>query len=172
MIRRAFFVLGAEGSGTNMLAEAFVSAGCHYEPSHNSHLEDYEFEKMPDLLVFRRSLPHRGEWPRLDNIRAQMERAEYAVWTIFIIRDWYCAAASIMRRAPDRNINRVRYDVRRAVAFAFNNFGYDLTCISYEAFCLDPKYLRWLFIDRFGLKDPKFEVAYANEKYYKQGAQP
>ncbi len=155
-----------------MLAEAFVSAGCHYEPRHNSHLEDYEFEKMPDLLVFRRSLPHRGEWPYLNGIRTQMEQAKYAVWPIFIIRDWHCTVSSVMRRDPSRDINRVRYDARGAMANAFDDFGYDLVSVSYEAFCLDPKYRRWLFVDRFGLEESEIEIAYANEKYYQQGAQP
>ncbi len=97
-----------------------------------------------------------------------MEDAEYAAWPIFIIRDWHCAAASVLRRAPDRNINRVRYDVRLAMDVAFNVFGYDLTSVSYEAFCLDPKYRHWLFVDRFGLKEPEIKITYANDKYYKE----
>ena len=73
MSRRAFFVLGAEGSGTNLLAEALVLAGCHEDPRHRVYMDDYEFEKMPDLLMFRRSLPHAGRWENIEGIINKMK---------------------------------------------------------------------------------------------------
>ncbi len=166
--RRAFFVVGAEGSGTNMLAEAFVSAGCHYEPRHNSHLEDYEFEKMPDLLVFRRSIPHAGETPEFAEIRSDMEMAGYDILPIFIFREWNATIKSVLRRSSLRNVkmleSKIRYGLFRAVEL-FQHWGF--IYITYEAFCLSENFRRWLFVERLGLKEPEIEIAYANEKYYR-----
>ncbi len=170
MSKRAFFVIGSEGSGTNMLAEAFVSAGCHYEPSHNSHLEDYEFEKTPDLLVFRRSIPHARHIPKFAEIRSEMEIAGYDVLPIFIFREWNATIKSVLRRDPQRNADvlehRIRYGLFRAIgAFKYWGFIY----VTYEAFCLDEDFRRWLFVERLGLKEPEIQIVYANDKYYKQG---
>ena len=172
MTKRAFFVIGPEGSGTNMLAEAFVSVGCHYNPEHNSHLNDYDFEMMPDPFVIRRSLPHAGEWPDIALISKKMEDADFGVFKLFMIRDWYCSLMSVVRRDPNKYSSMWEaqyqggYEVRDAVRIAINSFGNELHSISYEAFCLDPEYRRWLFVDRFGLKEPTIEIKYANTKYY------
>ena len=169
MSKRAFFVIGPEGSGTNMLAEAFVSAGCHYNPAHNSHLDDYEFEKMPDLLVFRRSMPHAGEFPLLGAIVHDMKRAGYEIYPIVIIRDWYCTIQSVLRRDSERLNVLVEDSMRVGLFQIFDEFFVDdLICVSYESFCLHPEFRRWLFVDRLGLKEPTIEIKYANDKYYEE----
>lgn len=166
MTRRAFFVLGAEGSGTNLLAEALVSAGCFEDPRHRQYMDDYEFEKCPDLLMFRRSLPHRGEWPDVDEIYDQMYRANISVKMLLIFRDWYCTARSVHRRDPNRTIPKIEENMQAALDI-MGKFAYMLTTyISYESFCLYPEFRRWLFVERLGLKEPTIEIKYANEKYY------
>jgi len=165
MTRRAFFVLGAEGSGTNMLAEALVSAGCYEDPRHRQYMDDYEFEKCPDLLMFRRSLPHRGEWPDVDLMISKMVQAEYFVEYLVIFRDSECVYRSVKRRDPDRYPKDILFNLVKAVDY-ISNILHDAHLISYEAFCLDPAYRKWLFVDRLGLKEPTIEIKYANPKYY------
>ncbi len=156
-----------------MLAQAFQSAGCHWESWHNGIHDDYRFGEMPDPLVFRRSIPHAGKIPEFAEIRGDMELAGYSVQAIFIFREWNATIKSVLRRDPQRNIaileGRIRHGLFRAIkAFMLWGFIY----VTYEAFCLDENFRRWLFVERFGLKEPEIEIAYANQKYYKQGAQP
>ncbi|MCK5641981.1 MAG: hypothetical protein KAJ19_14350 [Gammaproteobacteria bacterium] len=169
-MKRAFFVIGSEGSGTNMLAEAFVSAGCYYNPKHNSHLNNYEFEKMPSPFVFRRSLPHAHEWPEPRRIRIQMEKAKFEVTPIFIIRDWFCTVSSVIRRTQPVDVVGKSVIVEDNMRYAFQIVSdeklYDLIYVSYESFCLHPEFRRWLFVERLGLKEPTIEIKYANPKYY------
>lgn len=167
MSRRAFFVLGAEGSGTNMLAKALVLAGCHEDPRHRVYMDDYEFEKMPDLLMFRRSLPHAGKWPDPGYNRAQMEKAGYEVVPLFIIRDWFCTVRSVIRRAF-RHIGDIEDNMRKALYTVADAFPRCLTYVSYESFCLHPEFRRWLFVERLGLKESTIEINYANPKYYEE----
>jgi len=162
--KRAFFVIGAEGSGTNLLAEAFVSAGCHYNPEHNSRLDDYHFEMMPSPFVFRRSLPHAHKWPNLRDIYGMMKVADCNVQPLFIVRDWYCTIQSIIRRNPNYKAGTVENHMRYAVHFV--NTLPIFIYVSYESFCLHPEFRRWLFVERLGLKEPTIEINYANPKYY------
>ena len=168
MSKRAFFVIGPEGSGTNMLAEAFVSAGCHYNPAYNSHLDDYEFEKMPDPFVFRRSLPHAHIWPELDELIWQMEAAHCSPRTVFILRDWHCTFQSVLRRDTERHFRSVEDNMRKAFCIMGEMVSRAPIYVSYESFCLHPEFRRWLFVDRLGLKEPTIEIKYANDKYYEE----
>lgn len=168
--RRAFFVIGPEGSGTNLLAEAFVSAGCHYNPAHNSHLDDYEFEKMPDPFVFRRSFPHAHIWPVIWKITAQMKKAEFEIVPVLIIRDWFCTISSVIRRTQPTDIVGasiiIQDNMSTALQLIVDDLYQDLIYVSYESFCLHPEFRRWLFVERLGLKEPTIEIKYANTKYY------
>lgn len=166
MSRRAMFVLGAEGSGTNMLAAALVSAGCYEDPRHRSYMDDYEFEKMPDLLMFRRSFPHAHRWPDVKNICEMMKIAGYGIRPLFILRDWYCTIQSIMQRNTDYHFRAVEENMRGAVHIISELPA--LIYISYESFCLHPEFRRWLFVERLGLKEPTIEIKYANPKYYEK----
>ncbi len=171
MDKRAFFVIGVEGSGTNMLAEAFVSAGCHEDPRHRSYMKDYEFEKMPDLLMFRRSFPHRGTWPDVHEAIRQLRRAYYTVHVIGIVRDLTITYLSVMKRDTNRAPLHLTLGVnkfhRKFAALGEKSFLWR-TLISYGTFCLDPEYRRWLFVERLGLKEPMTEIKYANPKYYRE----
>jgi hypothetical protein len=170
MTKRAFFVIGPEGSGTNMLAEAFVSAGCHYNPAHNSHLDDYEFEKMSDPFVFRRSLPHAHRWPDVKNIYEEMKFADCDVQILLILRDWYCTIKSVERRTKPTDIVGhfiLKEENMRGALHVISELP-ELIYISYESFCLHPEFRRWLFVDRLGLEEPTIEIKYANLKYYEK----
>ena len=169
--RRAFFVLGSEGSGTNLLAEALVLAGCYEDPRHRVYMDDYEFEKMPDLLMFRRSLPHAGEMPFLGVIAHDMKKkGGYEIQPLLIVRDWYCTIQSVLGRDPKRRKIVVEASMRVGLFRVFDEFVVDdLIYISYESFCLHPEFRRWLFVERLGLKESTIEIKYANPKYYEKG---
>ena len=165
--RRCFFAMGWEGSGTNLLAEALVSAGCHYEGWHAGYNDDYKFDEMPDLLVFRRSLPHAHRWPDLQHLRNQMENAGYSVQPLFTVRDWNSTICSVIRRGYQGSREDCEGNMRYALGHVYEGFGDELIVVSYEAFCQSPAFRKWLFCDRLGLKEPTIKIRPSeNEKYY------
>jgi len=166
-MRRAFFVLGPEGSGTHMLTEAFRLAGCHEEPWHGGYPEDglYDFNKMPDLFVFRRSLPHAHRWPALWSIYRQMLDAGYEVQPILILRDWHCTIQSVIGRDYARTVEKCEQNMRNALERVSGIFP-NLIYVTYEAFCLQREFRKWLFCEKLGLPEPTVQIQYANPKHY------
>jgi len=167
-MRRAFFVVGPEGSGTHLLTNAFVSVGCHEEPWHGGWPPDgnYRFETMPDLFVFRRSLPHAYIWPNLPEIRKQMEEVGgYQVQPMLIMRDWFCTIKSVIRRGYQGKWETCEANMRQGPLMAFRDLP-DLIYVTYESFCHHPQFRRWLFVDKLKLPNPTVQIHYANPKYY------
>jgi hypothetical protein len=122
--RRVFFVVGAEGSGTYMLTEALVKAGCFWRQGHESHLEDYRFDKVPSPFVFHRSLPHAGEWPDLRVIVPQAKEAFDEFYLLYIFRDFYATQQSVLNRDPSRDPHEIFAHQVDAFVYAGWLFGY------------------------------------------------
>ena len=152
-----------------MLEEAFVSAGCYRDSKHASGTKP-DFSKSKSPLVFRRSSPHAGKWPDLHLYEAHMQEAGFRVQPIAIFRDWNATVQSVLRRDPERRAEMIEANMRLAI-FAIGHM-IEPIYITYEAFCLESGFRKWLFVERFGLKEPTIEIAYANKKYYQQGVQP
>lgn len=142
-----------------MLEEAFVSAGCHRVSG-----TEPDFSESEPPLVFRRSLPHAGEWPHLMHYSALMMRAGFRTQPIIIFRDWNATVQSVLRRDPERRASVVEWNMRKAIREIGSLI--DPIYITYEAFCLEPGFRKWLFVERFGLAEPDIEIKYANLKYY------
>ena len=169
--RRAFFCLGPEGSGTHMLTDALVSAGCHEEAWHGGWPENdnYRFNDMPDLFVFRRSLPHAHRWADLRAISGQMVKSGYIVQPLLIVRDWHCTIQSVIRRDGSRNFWVLEQNMRLAVREASEAFPNTLIYVTYESFCHHAEFRRWLFCERLELPEPTIQINYANKQYYEDG---
>lgn len=166
MARRAYFVMGAEGSGNHMMAEAFRSSGCFEDKRHGLYMEDYEFEQMPDLFVFWRSLPHAGRFPNLTKMKTQLETAGFEVVPVLMLRDWYCTMQSVIRRGYQHDPHQVQANMRMALQLSIKAFPDSLVYVSYESFCHHPEFRAWLFEERFGLPAPRLQIFYANPRYY------
>ncbi|KKL22271.1 hypothetical protein LCGC14_2437090, partial [marine sediment metagenome] len=126
----------------------------------------------PDPFVFRRSLPHAHRWPNVKNIYEAMRIAGCDIHILLILRDWYCTIKSVERRKKPTDIVGHfilnEQSMRDAIHVVSELPG--LIYVSYESFCLHSEFRKWLFVERLGLKEPEIEIAYANEKYYQQGA--
>lgn len=178
--RRAFMTLGAEGSGTTMLTEALVAAGCHWEQWHESHHDDYKFDKMSSPFVFHRSLPHAGIWPDLEKILLDLHLADFRIHILFILRDWNATKKSVLARDPSRSEGIVERFQNESLFVIGNLFPanpscklgirFDFTYITYTAFVTSEGFRRWLFEERLGLPFPAdFVVENQNLKYYNDG---
>jgi len=160
-LKRAFFILGPEGCGTYMLANAFVEAGCIY--CDKDDVEEFLKEQQPPRIVLRRSLPHAGKWINPKEVIRQLERKYYNVEVLCILRDQYAAKRSVIAR---REIyTPFEYEkAMQIIGLSLDSLGGRV--ISYEYFVLAPDYRRSIFFE-FGLQEPKeMEFYDGNKQYY------
>lgn len=160
-MKRAFFCIGAEGSGTYMLAEAFVSSGCTY--CDKDDVDEFLKEQQPDLLVLRRSLPHAGHWPGIHNILTSLERNHYGFRLLCLTREPNSSKRSVMKRKKS-SYKAFEYEE------AFRKCGeyvdrYAGMVVPYEYFVLSKNYRKSLF-DQLDLPAPQMEFYDGNTKYY------
>lgn len=166
----AYFILGSEGSGTHMLRNALIEAGCNWQQGHESYQINYKFDEIESPLVFRRSLPHAGRWPNIRNIVYAMENTGFKIHILFTIRDFNASAKSTIQRGYQGTIDDCYFRQRNAIVsigeFLVHHHA-EFTYVTYEGFCLSEGFRKWLFNDRLELPYPKnFEIKYANPKYY------
>jgi len=164
--KRAYFIVGSEGSGTYMMAEALVEAGCHYIPDEDDfQLAVENCEK--DTVVVRRSVPHAGEFIDLYTLAAIMRDTGFDLRIIAIVRE------------PNATINSVFNRVAQDKESILDNMHGAWTCISelmqgftvlpitYEAMIGSKGFRQWLFNDYLYLKQPSNYIFLdANRKYY------
>lgn len=153
--KRAFLIIGPEGSGTKLLTRMFIDAGCQGDSSHDQAFD--RIDPIDDLIVIRRSYPHSGKWPDLEDLRNRL--SDYEIRIIVIIRGYRCTVASRTRRQkkPKR--------ARRLALEAFKTIGADLfnsslpfIWVTYEALVSRPKIETKYLFDWAGLETP--EIGY------------
>ena len=91
--------------------------------------------------------------------------AGYEVQPILILRDWYCTVRSVLRRDYVRSFEKCEQNMRNALERVSGIFP-NLIYVTYEAFCQQPQFRRWLFVEKLGLPEPAIQIKYANLKYY------
>jgi len=158
--KKAYFIIGLEGSGTYMLRDAITNSGeVFYHPDENS-----SFDKN---VVVRRSIPHAHIYPDITKDVERLEKDGFDILIIFMIRSADPCLKSVMRRDPTKKLNmrdywdRLAYLVRHIMIF-FDR----CEVITYEAFILDETFRR-AFFERIGVSYPEdMEFYNGNEKYY------
>ena len=160
-MKRAFFVLGAESSGTRVLTRAFISAGCWGSDEHTQPLDNLIFSDSPDLIVFRRSLPHDFKWPDIIDIKQHIEKAGYDLITVGIVRDTDITALSQVRNQHVATVEKAEENIEKAIRIA--SLFVD-AFIHYHTFVTDAWYRKERFED-FGLPEPDMDFYNGNEKY-------
>lgn len=167
MYKTAVFVFGPESSGTRMTTRFLIKAGFWGDGDHGQRLDNLNFFDRPDRIVFRRSVPHGGQWPLIVDLTRRMERASYKVLPVFTWRDPPFMAASQVRAGHTQDktnaltrIERAVYDIHDAC----EELGTAPYVITYEAFVRDANE-RALLCNYVGALPPTFEVYDANKKY-------
>lgn len=161
-----YFVVGTEGSGTYMMAEAIAEAGAHYIDEEKKI--GIALAKCHEpVVVIRRSLPHRNEWPDLSGIAGQVTHAGYFVIFIAIFRDPNAAIRSVMNR---REVGRIK--ATENMAWSIGRIGelvgqYPVFPITYEAVVGSMGFRYWLFTQALELRYPSnYTFRDENRKYY------
>lgn len=171
--RRAFFVIGSEGSGTYMLAEALVAAGCRYNSGLESMpLDVTAFENLEGDIAIRRSIPHGGKFFDVMDFVDEIIALGYAVHILGLYRDIHACAMSVATRKGDEYYLDSLKNQRHATRIIGNAGQWKrvlFTHITYEAFVHSEGFRRWLFEERLGLPYPEdYKVYDGNIKYYEE----
>lgn len=164
-MRRAFFVIGCESSGTRMMVESLVSAGVFGDNEHEQMLDNLNFHNRPDLIVFRRSVPHEDRWPPLNALYNLIAAAGYEVVPFIMWRQEKYLVLSQTERGHVLSKDKAKEHINRAynhiVKFAQ---GKKHELVQYEHFVTDVEYRSELFWE-YGLTKPTIEFYNANEAY-------
>lgn len=171
MEKRFFFVLGPESSGTRMMTEILVRAGCFGDYGHKQRLDGdlSAIESLSMDVVFRRSLPYAGRWPNLHKIWRVARRCGYRVYVVVMSRDWNAMAQSQVRVGHTSTVDEALRNIRRAYReifrFVDKVIGWNYILVNYEAMQRDG-YRRWvLHALNLSMYTP-FQFVNGNAKYY------
>ena len=166
--KRCFFVVGPEGSGTYMLSEALVIAGCLYVPDESTTDIERLLNWNPKQdAVIRRSIPHRGEFIDLYTIASVVKSAGYDVQAIAIFREPNATCHSVYRRAKTKRNDVYENMMGAMTCISELSMGFPVLPITYEAVVGSVGFREWLFVEKFSLKYPNSYKFYdGNKKYY------
>jgi len=169
MTKRAFLVLGPESSGTRLMTCLLISAGCYGDDGHEQRL-DHGLPVAEPLIVWRRSLPHRGEWPDLRAIIRNLKGAGYETTALVMSRDWHALVQSQLAAPHALDTETALAQIRQAYALIFYMLHVTDTpseIVNLEALIQRPNEVAGHLMQRLGLPQPTgVEIYDANAKYY------
>lgn len=140
MSKKAFLVLGPESSGTRLVTQCLVAAGCDGDSSHEQRFDrPSNLGQAGNPIVWRRSLPHGHGWPDLDFLlRALWLYGYQDIQVIALVRTHYCSVRSQVHgenrhagsyQQAERNIAAA---IRRIASFVLEN-NLPVRWVTYES---------------------------------------
>jgi hypothetical protein len=151
-----------------MLTQFFTHAGFDGDHGHSQPWDDMEFRKYPEQIVFRRSIPHGGNWPSISNIVQKMRMADYSVHTVFTWRDPRYMALSQVNAKHVANVDQALDQILRAIKHLDDDFEYSdhhPICVRYEEFVTNAEFRKSLSGLFSRVDTTTFGVRNANSKY-------
>lgn len=198
--KRAFLVLAPESHGGHLVTDLLVYAGCH--GGSGNHVDwtptarvlvaedakpwdselptdrqgwDDELPTDEDPVVWRRSVPHQGEWLDLDAIVSGLEARGYSVRVVVVTRDLHAAVQSQLKWHHVESADAARDNIQRAYREIFTQLArrrVPLVVTSYEALVRFPAARERLVADLgLALPDGSFKVWDGDEKWYSATAE-
>lgn len=168
-MKRAILVLGAECSGTRYWTDLLIRAGCagsaeHIQPWDSTSPEHEE------LIVWRRSFPHGGQWPGIPQLAHLLRQRHYEVSGLVCLRGFF----SICSGQAGKHQPTFQ-EAEQAVQFAYKLIFTGITVANlpywianYEAAALRPEAYCQRLLKRLGLNTVPAQFVDGNEKYYEQ----
>jgi hypothetical protein len=165
-MKRAFLILGAESTGTRLLTRVLMRGGCSGDDKHYQVFD--EQPPQQDLIVWRKSVPHKGKWLILKDLLSDLR--DYDPVVLITVRDLHCVERSQVKNRHSHSREDARNKVRRAYIEIFSQLsilGLPYFIIPYESFILHPVKTQVNLWKRFGLltdAEP-IEIINGNEKW-------
>lgn len=174
MINRAFLVLGPESSGTRLMTRLLITAGCYGDDGHKQRLDEHIPDNEP-LIVWRRSVPHDGQYPDLAKMVKGLRAVGYVVTAVIMSRDWHAMAESQVNAPHTRSKKVAAANTRDAYRHIFAYLPYQVPyeLVNYESLTRRPETAVKRLYERLGLDVPAGAWTYiydGNAKYYEEAA--
>lgn len=177
MNKRAYLVLGPESSGTRLMTKLLISAGCWGDDGHEQRLDGMNREALvrlgPPLIVWRRSVPHAGEWPNVAGLVSGLRDCGYSVTALVMSRDWHATACSQLAAPHAETVAEALANIQRAYRDIFAGLdGVPYEVVNYEALVLHGRPVLRYLMRRLGLDEPCGVTVYdGNAKWYPEEAE-
>lgn len=166
---RAFFVIGPESSGTRLMTRLLIAADCQGDDGHEQRW-DREAPKG-EMIVWRRSFPHGGEWPKIEELAGSLIGQGYQVMFLVMSRDWHAMSDSQIQAGHVPGMETALKHIRDAYSriFAFLTItGYPFEIVNYETLIRPGGEAVFCLMNRLELTIGRSVDIYdGNAKYYK-----
>lgn len=164
-MNKAFIVTGGESTGTRMMVRALMLVGVSELVFTRDF--DWPYGNLPQIkgdIVLHCGMPLGGDWLDLWEVSKRLRHEGYTVYPLVMTRDWNATAQSQVKRGFVNSgfdaVSNLRDAYRRITQQAHNYM-----MVSYEQFCLEPKYRKELF-RVYGLPESPIDIHYGNTQYY------
>lgn len=179
-MKKAYFVLGLESTGTRLLTRCLMEAGAYGDSGHEQRLDELGFKgHSHEKIVLRRSIPHAGNYPEITSIIHKMQAAGYDVIVLITCRDLYCTEQSQIRHGHTADTKHFREKMFLADALISSQLSILQSCpncsgklsifpVRFESLTTSSTYRQILF-PCLGVDTPTgIEFEDANRKYYEE----
>lgn len=169
-MKRAILVLGAESSGTRLvtrilLQTAAVGSDGHFQPF------DEEIPDDKEIIVWRRSFPHNGEWPDVVLMCYYLREKGYNPEAVVIVRNFMQVEKSQVKRHRPETIVEAHKSMQDAYPRIFSEVymaRIPYLVVTYEELILRKLAAANVLIDRLGLgvMSGHVDIRDMNREYY------
>jgi len=170
--KRACLVLGPENSGTRLWTRILMACGCYGDGTHMQRIDMQGIPEGEPLLVWRRSLPHAGQWPDLlQMVQRLRDRRFREVQALVCTREWSAVMCSQVANGHVQDAWQAEANLRVAYPYAFDRLrgaGVPYVMGSYEALVQHGEAMLAPLLERLGLasQGDLEELVDQNAKYY------
>lgn len=166
IIGKAYLVLGPESSGTRLVTEVLINAGCIGSSDHIQPFDTNNFNGQSPI-VWRRSIPHNAEWLNLKPILDKL--SGYQVTAVVVVRDWWYVAQSQLANGHAQSIEDAYLNLQNSyctLSFQLRWYKIPFIVVTYESLILNDQAQSHI-ISLLGLRMPESFVLTQNsdQKY-------
>jgi LPS sulfotransferase NodH len=167
MTTNAYLVLGPESSGTRLMTRILIQAGCLGSDDHDQAFDQALPAADGRPIVWRRSVPHRREWPDIGLLVRLLREQGYEPQAVVMARDWYATARSQLDAGHVADIDMALANLQQAYQHIYQRVSHCYVLVTYEGLVQRPiQTLAWL-MPMLGLPVPQMRIYDANAKWYK-----
>lgn len=168
--KKAFLVLGPEGTGTRLFTRILINAGCEGSAGHRQKFDG----TLPtqDCIVWRKSFPHRNCWPCITTMVSELRDKDYTVHAFVTNRNWHAILESRgPRHEAGGGTKAVYQHLQKSYPLIFQGLAeakVPFIVVSYEEMLLRGATYIEKVLELWGLKlqSQLEEITDGNEKYY------